>query len=55
MKTMTTGTRFMIGTMFGKREVEVLRVSSGTVEFKWVGKFGVEVMARDIFEHKVSQ
>lgn len=50
MKTLTsTGKRYMIGTMYGVREVEVIKATERTVTFKRPGHFGDEIMEAQTF------
>jgi len=52
--TVEVGAVLHMGGMYGRVAVQVVRVSDLTVEFKFVGKTGTQIMTREVFSHKVS-
>jgi len=51
--TIEAGAVLHMGGMYGRVAVQVVRVSGLTVEFRFVGKTGVQIMTREVFAHKV--
>ncbi len=53
-KTVEVGAVLYMGGLYGRVAVQVVRASDLTVEFKFVGKTGTQIMERATFCHKVS-